>query len=289
MKIETDIRRVAIIGLGLVGGSFALALKEASPGIAIVGWDQDAQALQEAQARGLVNDAARGYADAASGADLVLIATPLATLPEVLGGIAPALQSTTLISDVCSTKQHVVRNARDALGPAFARFVPCHPIAGSEQSGAGAARADLFLGKPVIATPLPDTAEEALAKVLAIWETLGAVSHRMTPGAHDELFAFLSHAPHLLAYAWMDLATSRASLSEGLALAGSGFRDFTRIAASDATLWTDIVFDNRAAIEPLLRAHVDTINTLRRALADGERDMVATLMARAARLRRALP
>jgi len=288
LKIEIHIRRAAVIGVGLIGGSFALALKKAYPGVVVTGFDRNPAALAAALSHRVIDLEGVDYAATVAAAELVFIATPVGTLEDVFAGIAPALGAATLIADGCSTKESAVAAARLHLGRLFSHFVPSHPIAGSERGGTAAARADLFHGKPVAITPVSDTSMEALGQVSSIWRELGAIPHEMTPDAHDKLFAFLSHAPHLIAYAWMDLASSSARLSESLGLAGSGFRDFTRIAASDPALWTEIVFDNRAAIEPLLAQHVETINQLRLALSLAQRDVVQGLFERAASARRTL-
>ncbi len=289
MNPELPLRRVAIIGVGLVGGSFALALRKAHPDVFLAGSDADAKALAFAKANHVIDQALEHASEAAADADLVVIATPLVALPAVFGAIATTLSDAALVIDVASTKESVVAAARAHLGAALSRFVPCHPIAGSEQSGVAAARADLFDERPVVITPLDETAPPALRLVRALWMSLGAVCHEMAPGAHDRLYAYLSHAPHLLAFGWMALAARTPRLAESFELSGSGFRDFTRIAASSAALWADIVIDNRAAIAELLEQHVEGVTALREALLAGDRAHLLAVFGEASRLRRSLP
>jgi prephenate dehydrogenase len=288
LKIEFDIRRAAVIGVGLIGGSFALALRKAYPDVVVVGFDPNPAALSVALSHHAIDHAAAGCAEAIAAAELIFIATPVGVISDVFAAVAPSLGTDALVVDGCSTKESPVAAARLQLGGALSRYVPSHPIAGSERRGLGAARADLFRDRPVVLTPLSDTSSDALSRVSAMWRALGAVPHEMTPNAHDELFAYLSHAPHLLAFAWMDLASANPGFSQALELAGSGFRDFTRIAASDPSLWTEIVLDNRAAIEPLLAQHVESLNRLRLALSTEDTGEVQRLFERAAKTRRSL-
>jgi len=195
-------RRIVIIGLGLIGGSVALALRNAWPTAAITGIDRDAANLDEALRRGAID--AVGDPAAVRDADMVLLAVPVRQLPTVLAAIAPHLQAATVISDVGSTKQDVAAAARAALGERVRQFVPAHPIAGREHSGMAAAASELFEGRTVVLTPLAENRAADVNRVKAIWQACGARAVEMTAGAHDEIFAAVSHLPHMLAFALVD-------------------------------------------------------------------------------------
>jgi prephenate dehydrogenase len=200
-------------------------------------------------------------------ADLVFLAMPVGQTAAVLADIAPHLAADTVVTDAGSTKQDVVAAARGALGAAFARFVPGHPIAGAEHSGVAAARADLFDGKRTVLTPLPETAPAAAARVRDLWRACGAEVRVMAPEAHDRIFAAVSHLPHLLAYALVhDIATHDAA-RELFDYAASGFRDFTRIASSHPEMWRDICIANRAALLAELDRYEQVLQQARAMLA----------------------
>jgi prephenate dehydrogenase len=240
-------RKVAIVGVGLIGGSFALALRKAGRAEEIVGVGRTRANLDRARALGVI-DSDASLAEAVRGADLVFLAMPVGATASVLQAIAPHLGADTVVTDAGSTKRDVVDAARAALGPGFARFVPGHPIAGAEQSGVDAARVDLYSGKRAVLTPALDTAPGALDTVRELWRACGAEVHEMTPEVHDAVFAAVSHLPHLLAYALVhDIATHEKS-SLLFDYAASGFRDFTRIASSHPEMWRDICMANHRAL-----------------------------------------
>jgi len=238
---------LAVIGVGLIGGSFALAARRAGAVARIVGAGRSRENLDRAKAIGVIDSDAPPAA-AVRGADLVFLAMPVGHTAAVLAEIAPHVGPDAVITDAGSTKQDVVAAARAALGAGFPRFVPGHPIAGAEHSGVTAARADLFDGKRTVLTPLAETDAAAAARVRELWRACGADVREMSPAIHDRIFAAVSHLPHLLAYALVhDIATHEAA-GELFDYAASGFRDFTRIASSHPEMWRDVCIANRAAL-----------------------------------------
>ena len=255
--------RVAVIGVGLIGGSFALALKAAGACAQVVGVGRGAENLDVARRRGAIDAVAADAAEAARGADLVLVATPVAQYAGVFAAIGPVLGSRAIVTDAGSTKQDVVAAARRALGARISQFVPAHPIAGAEHSGAAAASAELFRGKRVVLTPLAETAAAAADAVEQAWAACGARPHRMTPEAHDAVFAAVSHLPHLLAYALVHDIATRDDAGLLFGYAASGFRDFTRIASSQPEMWRDICLANRVALLAELDRYAAQLAALR--------------------------
>lgn len=234
--------RIAVIGVGLIGGSFALALKQAKLASHVVGVGRNAVNLRLALARGAIDSIAPDPGAAVRGADLVLISTPVAQFPAVFASLA---DSNAVITDAGSTKRDVIAAARKALGKGIAQFVPAHPIAGAEKSGAGAASADLFRGKRVVLTPLEENSAEAVSKVDAAWSACGARITRMGAEEHDAVLAAVSHLPHLLAFALVHDVAQRKNSEQLFSFAAGGFRDFTRIASSHPEMWRDICVANR--------------------------------------------
>jgi prephenate dehydrogenase len=234
--------KLAVIGVGLIGGSFALALKQAKAVSQVVGVGRNAANLRLALERGIIDSIAPDAASAARGADLVLVATPVGQYLEVFKSLENA---NVLITDGGSTKRDVIAAARKALGKRVARFVPAHPIAGAEKSGAAAASAELFRGRRVVLTPLPENASSDVEKVEAAWKAAGAKVSRMQPDEHDAVLATVSHLPHLLAFALVHDVASRPNSEQLFSFAAGGFRDFTRIASSHPEMWRDICVANR--------------------------------------------
>jgi prephenate dehydrogenase len=234
--------KLAVIGVGLIGGSFALALKKAKAVSHVVGVGRSTPNLQLARERGIIDAIAPDAAMAAKDADLVLVATPVAQFPSVFAALKDARA---IITDGGSTKRDVVAAARQALGKEVGRFVPAHPIAGAERSGAGAAAADLFLGKRVVLTPLEENAPQAIAKVERAWAACGAKLSRMPADEHDAVLAAVSHLPHVLAFALVHEVAGRENAEQLFSFAAGGFRDFTRIASSHPEMWRDICAANR--------------------------------------------
>jgi prephenate dehydrogenase len=239
--------KLAVIGVGLIGGSFALALKKAKAVSHVVGVGRSAQNLELARSRGIIDSIEREAGAAAKGADLVLVATPVAQFPAVFAALK---DSRALITDGGSTKRDVIAAARKALGAGIARFVPAHPIAGAEKSGAGAASAELFQNRRVVLTPLEENSAEAVAIVEKAWAACGARLSRMDADEHDAVLAAVSHLPHLLAYALVHEVARRDNAAQLFSFAAGGFRDFTRIASSHPEMWRDICAANK---ENLLR------------------------------------
>jgi prephenate dehydrogenase len=264
------LKKVVIFGVGLIGGSFALALRKADAVGEVVGFGRSAANLQQALALGIIDRIGQDIAAEVGDADLVLLATPVGQMAELMARIAPHLGAHTLITDGGSTKSDVVRDAYAQLGSKVAQFVPAHPIAGAEQSGAAAAGADLYMGKKVILTPLPENSAQSVARVQAAWQICGAIIHRFTHAEHDEVFAAVSHLPHLLSFALVHDLAQRANRDVLLSFAASGFRDFTRIAASSPEMWRDICMSNRDALLKEMQLYIAELTEMSAALAAGD-------------------
>ena len=260
-------RKVVIFGVGLIGGSFALALKKAGAVGHIVGVGRSRASLERAQALGIIDSFVSSAAEAVVDADLVLIAAPVAQTGAILAAICPHLQPGTVVTDAGSTKTDVVAAARAALGSRIACFVPGHPIAGREQNGPDAALADLYVGKKVVLAALPENLAADVERVAHAWRLCGAVIHALSAEEHDRVFAAVSHLPHLLAYALVDDLARKPHADLLFQYAASGFRDFTRIAGSSPEMWRDITLANQAAMMTELDAYIAQLNKLRAMLA----------------------
>ena len=234
--------RLAVIGVGLIGGSFALALKQAGKVTHVVGVGRNRANLELARERRIIDAIAPDAAAAARDADLVLLAAPVAQFPAIFSQLSDCQA---LITDAGSTKRDVVAAARAALGARIAQFVPGHPVAGAEQSGAAAAMASLFLDRRVVLTPLPENRPEAVQRVEDAWRACGARISRLGAEEHDAVLAAVSHLPHLLAYALVHDIAARGNAEQLFSYAAGGFRDFTRIASSHPEMWRDICVANR--------------------------------------------
>ncbi len=272
--------RLALIGVGLIGGSFAKALREARKLDRVVGFDIDAEALRRAAELHVIDECAPSAAKAVDQADLVLIAVPVGSVQQVFRDIASNLSKTAIVTDVSSTKASVVDHARRELGAAFARFVPGHPIAGIERSGVQNADAALFHNRTFVSTPVGQTDQDAARRVEALWMDLGAHVQRMTPEEHDAVFAAVSHLPHLLAFALVAHIAEQSDSQRKFKLAGSGFRDFTRIAASNPRMWRDICIANSAAISAELSAYRDRLTMLQTAVEAQDADALERVFTR---------
>lgn len=237
--------QLGLIGCGLMGGSFALGLKRAGLVKRVVGYSQSPETTHKALQRGVIDEAVPSALNAATGADIVLLAVPVAATEATLQVIQPAVTPQMLVMDVGSTKSDVLAAAQRALGHRIGSFVPAHPIAGKEMAGVDHADAKLYQGCQVILTPTEQTHSGQLQQAHDVWQALGSRVVQMSPEAHDAAFAAVSHLPHLLAFAMMNAVTGQHLGQEFLALAGPGFRDFTRIAASDPKVWRDILLANR--------------------------------------------
>ena len=275
--------KLAIVGTGLIGGSFALALKQAGAVREVLGVGRNPARLTVARELGLI-DRAADWAEAGQ-ADCILLAMPVGETEAVLNKLAPHLKAGAIVTDAGSTKANVVEAARAALGTRFADFVPGHPIAGSEQSGPGAARADLYQGKRVVLTPQDETRADAVATVRALWEAAGAQVETLDAAQHDRVFAAVSHLPHLAAFALVDDLAQRADGDTFFRFAASGFRDFTRIAGSSPEMWRDIALANREAVLAELDAYLASLQVLRSAVSANDAEALLAIFSRARRAR----
>ena len=273
------VEKLAIVGTGLIGGSLALALKQAGAVREVLGVGRNPARLTVARELGLI-DRAVDWAEAGR-ADCILLALPVGGTAAVLQQLAPHLKAGAIVTDAGSTKLKVVEAARAALGPRFADFVPGHPIAGSEQSGPGAARADLYQGKRVVLTPQTDTRADAVATVRALWEAAGAQVETLDAAQHDRIFAAVSHLPHLAAFALVDDLAQRPDGDTFFRFAASGFRDFTRIAGSSPEMWRDIALANREAVLAELDAYLASLQALRQAVDMQDADALLKIFSRA--------
>ena len=263
---QFKLKKLVIFGVGLIGGSVALALKKAKTPVTIVGVGRSDESLQTAIDLGVIDIAASDVAAAVKDADIILIAAPVAQTPAILNAIKPHLSASTVITDAGSTKGDVLQCAKDILGHQFKQFVAGHPIAGAEKSGVSAATADLYMHKNVVLTPTAETAPEAIARVKTLWQDCGANVSEMTAATHDGIFAAVSHLPHLLAFALVDDIASRANAEQLFGFAASGFRDFTRIAGSHPEMWRDISLANRTALLNELDAYQQELSRLQQLL-----------------------
>jgi prephenate dehydrogenase len=265
------IGKLVVIGVGLIGGSFSLALKKAKAVKHVVGVGRTKKNLDAAVKLGVIDEASRDAAAAVRDADLVLIGTPVGQMPEVMAQIAPALSDRTVITDGGSTKQDVIAYARRFLDGHFERFVPAHPIAGTEKSGAAAAFPELFRDRNVILAPQAETKTSAVKLVREAWEACGARIIRLDARKHDEIFAAVSHLPHVVAFALVSMLAQRSDAPTLLAHSGGGLRDTVRIAGSSPEMWRDICVANREALVTLLDDYVEELEIARGAIesADG--------------------
>jgi prephenate dehydrogenase len=238
-------KQLGLIGCGLMGGSFALALKKAGLVEHVVGYSKSPSSSAAAKHMGAIDAVADSALQTLDGSDIVLLAVPVSATESSLHEISPLVSKDLLLMDVGSTKSDVIAAARRAMGDKLPSFVPAHPIAGKAAGGIQSAEADLYQGCKVILTPLPQTNPELLVKAHQVWSALGAQVLEMTPDHHDAAFAAVSHLPHLLAFAYFQAIAGQASGAEFLRLAGPGFRDFTRIAASEPAVWRDILLANK--------------------------------------------
>ena len=282
---QAPFKKIVIFGVGLIGGSFSLALRKANAVGQVIGFGRSAQTLQQAQQLGIINRIGQDVAAEVSDADLVLLATPVGQMADIMASIAPHLGKNTLVTDGGSTKCNVVEDARLHLGKHISRFVPAHPIAGAEKSGAMAARADLYQSKKVVLTPLSENSADAVARIRQAWEFCGASVSELTAQQHDEVFAAVSHLPHLLSFALVHNLAQRQNCDLLLSFAASGFRDFTRIAASNPEMWRDISLANRSALMRELQQYAGELHVLFQALENNDAKKLEEIFQRAHLLR----
>jgi prephenate dehydrogenase len=280
-------KKIVIFGVGLIGGSVALALKKLPNPPHITGVGRSNQSLQEALSLGLIDSAETDIAIALENADLILIATPVAQTPAILKSILPHLAAQTVITDAGSTKSDVMAYAEAELGEQFKQFVGGHPIAGAEKSGPAAAMADLYIGKNVILTPGLVTDPEAVLKVTELWKVCGALVSNMRPEEHDSVFAAVSHLPHLLAFALVEDLAKRDNAELLFKFAASGFRDFTRIAGSHPEMWRDIALANKQALLQELNTYQQAIGEMIALLENNDHEGLFALFEHASHARNA--
>jgi prephenate dehydrogenase len=275
------LRKLAVIGVGLIGGSFALGLRRAGFAGTTAGFDRDRGALEGAVALHAIDEIAESVSEATRGADLVVVAVPVRAAGPVLHDVGLALDAKAVVTDVGSTKAEVVEIARQELRDAFVRFVPGHPIAGRETSGIEAATPDLFKGARVVLTPTAETEPMAVDFVRSAWEAVGARVSSLAASDHDRIFAAVSHLPHLLSFALVSEIASRRDAEALFSFAAGGFRDFTRIAASSPEMWRDISLQNRAALLAELDRYAVRLTIFRELIEKGDGPALERLMAEA--------
>jgi len=281
--------RVALIGFGLIGSSLARVLRRDSPQTVIVACARSTETLEAVRRLGLADETSADPASAVVGADLVVIATPLSAYGEIGRRIAPALREGAIVTDVGSVKGAAIAALQPEL-PSRVHFVPAHPVAGTEHSGPEAGFAELFEDRWCILTPPPATAPEAVAKITALWEGAGMRVVTMEAERHDKVLAVTSHLPHLIAYTIVGTATELGQdlQSEVVAFSAGGFRDFTRIAASDPVMWRDIFLENREAVLELLQRFSEDLTALQRAIRRGDGETLHKWFTRTRAIRRSI-
>jgi prephenate dehydrogenase len=279
------IEQLGLIGCGLMGGSFALALKKAGLVKRVVGYSKSPSTTERARQMGVIDVEAPSALLAVSGADLVLLAVPVSATEATFKAIRHLVNKNTLIMDVGSTKREVIDAARRVLRDQVGVFVPAHPITGKEVSGVEHADPDLYTGRQVILTPIERTLPSQLNKAEQIWTALGCHVKQMVPEAHDAAYAAVSHLPHLIAFALMNAIGGQAQGKEFLTLAGPGFRDFTRIAASDPSIWRDILVSNREELLAQSKEFQRALNALETAISVGNPDALEALIDQASSAR----
>lgn len=281
------IQQLAVCGVGLIGGSFALALRQAGAVGRVVGIGRSVASMQAALKLGVVDAVAADWGEALAGTDFVLIAAPVGQMDPIMGAMAPHLRPGVVVTDAGSTKRDVIEAIYRRLGEHLAETVPSHPIAGAEQSGVEAAFPSLYQGRKVVVTPLAENSPAAVARVRAAWQACGAVLHEMSPQEHDRVFAAVSHLPHLLAFGLVHDLAGRANSEQLFSYAASGFRDFTRIAGSHPEMWRDICMANRQALLGELDAYLAELAYLRALLTAGKGDDLECLFKTAREARNA--
>ena len=279
------LKKITIFGVGLIGGSFALALKKAGAVETVTGVGRRMATLERALVLGIIDGASTSIAEAVQGADLILIATPVAQTAALLTAIKPYLEPNTIVTDAGSTKSDVVAAARAALGEKIHQFVPGHPIAGREQNGPDAAIADLYVSKKVVITALPENSPQAVATVAAAWRQCGSIIHQLDAEQQDAVFAAVSHLPHLLAYALVNDIASKPHAALLFQYAASGFRDFTRIAGSSPEMWRDITLANKQALLSELDSYTAQLAQLRALLVSDDGAAIESIYSHAQQAR----
>lgn len=274
-----------IIGVGLIGGSLSRSLRRAGYQGRITGFDRSEKVLERAKALGIIDEIVSTIESVAPLADVIVVAVPVAQTGAVLSAIKPHIRPTTIVTDVGSTKSDVVKNAYEVLGDKVQHFIPAHPIAGREINGPDAAIDDLFDGKKLVITPLPENKPEFIDVISQMWSHCHAIVQTLTPEEHDNIFALVSHLPHLLAYALVDQVAVHEKADLMFQYAASGFRDFTRIAGSSPEMWRDISIANQKQLLIELDRYIATIQNLRAMLEKKDAKKIESVYANAQRAR----
>lgn len=285
MATKPRINKLVVIGVGLIGGSFALALKRAGMVRQVVGVGRSRKNLKDALRLGVIDKAETDAAHAVAGADLVLVGAPVGQMPGIFARIAPFLSPQTVVTDAGSTKQDVIKAARKHLGAHYPMFVPAHPIAGTEHSGAAAAFPELFRDRNLILLPQIETKAAAVRLVRSVWAACGANIVRLDAAEHDEIFGAVSHLPHVVAFALVNLLGQRRDAKRLLGFSGGGLRDTVRIAGSSPEMWRDICVANRGALVPLLDGYISELEAARASLAAGDGDALESMFSAAQQAR----
>ena len=277
------INKITIVGVGLIGGSLAKALKEKNLAKTVFGYGRDRSRLEEAKKHNIIDDYSTQIEEAVNHADIIVIATPVGTFRNIFSEVKPLIVDDVIISDVGSTKTNIVDIAKEILGDKSQCFVPAHPIAGKEKSGFEASDGNLYIGKKVIITPIEDNSSESIQVIESMWKNVGAEVDFMSPQSHDDLLGMTSHLPHMLAFSLVNyLVDQNPSAS---IYAGGGFKDFSRIASGDAVMWRDICLQNKDKIITHLRGYQSTVEELIDAIDNEESDKLELLFATAKKTR----
>ena len=278
-------QKVGIVGCGLMGGSFALAIKKAKITQHVVGFSQSKTSVDKALQLGAIDSAAPSLLELAQQCELILLAVPVAATQKTLEAILPGLQKNTFIMDVGSTKLDVCEAAELALGNLYSQFLPCHPIAGRERAGIEHSCVDLYENCKVILCPHSSTPESIVLKAQSLWQTLGSQIVFMHAQEHDEIYATVSHLPHLLAFAYINSILNTPKSDKNFALAGTGFRDFSRIAGSDPTMWRDILVANQKQVLQSLDAFSVELEKLKQMMTNSDGTQLSQAIGQASEAR----
>ena len=282
---QLKIGHLTIIGIGLIGGSLARALKKANACDRVTGCARSVSELEKAISLGVIDDYSTNPAEAVKEADMVLVAIPLGACDQIFEKMAPHLNQDSIVTDAGSVKGSIVESARNRLGQSFSRFVPGHPIAGTEKSGVDASFAELYENHRVILTPVEETDPFALNQVRKMWETVGAGVDFMSVERHDEVLAATSHLPHVMAYSLVNTLSKMEESGDVFRFAAGGFADFTRIASSSPQMWHDIVFANKDSVLDLLDSYERGIDELKEALRNNDSKFVMNMLMEAKQAR----